>query len=342
MTASAPRTPRWTELVERLRPVEKRAAALDAFRFEGFRASASDCDFVLRFLPGRPRIGLAASARLAAAPPRRALHVMGRLARSLDALGPALAALHEAQERPARLRLNVDDVGGRDGLCFDRPAGSDWPLLPDLYLLRHVRSARPVPQRDPAAAAAEFTSRRPVLFWRGATTGGVIRSLDDLATNPRVRACLLAREQLAEHADCRVVEVTAAPALVPEAEAWLAARDLSGPRVPQAEFARHRMTLDLAGHAAAWGSYARYLEGTLVLRVAHGRELFYYPMLKPWTHYVPVAADLGDLRERAEWALANTDQAARIAQAGHELMAGLLEALPALTLDALRAALRPG
>jgi hypothetical protein len=85
----------------------------------------------------------------------------------------------------------------------------------------------------------------------------------------------------------------------------------------------------------------RYLEGTLVLRVAHGRELIYYPVLRPWTHFVPVAADLHDVEERVSWALANPVEAARIAQAGHDLMAGLLDDLQAITLAALCGALVP-
>lgn len=43
---------------------------------------------------------------------------------------------------------------------------------------------------------------------------------------------------------------------------------------------------------------------------------FYDAELKPWVHYVPVAADLADLPERYLWAQNNQAQAREIAAAG--------------------------
>jgi len=63
------------------------------------------------------------------------------------------------------------------------------------------------------------------------------------------------------------------------------------------------------------------LTGSPLLKVAsrHGYRQWYYDRLKPWVHYVPVAADLSDLMARVEWLRANDQQARDIGQAGRDL-----------------------
>lgn len=80
------------------------------------------------------------------------------------------------------------------------------------------------------------------------------------------------------------------------------------------------MFLDLPGNASAWGSCLRYLQGMLVFRVAHEYELLHYDRLEPWVSYIPVAADLSDLKAGVEWALLHQQEAAKIAAKGQAIM----------------------
>ena len=47
----------------------------------------------------------------------------------------------------------------------------------------------------------------------------------------------------------------------------------------------------------------------------------------PWTHMVPIAADLSNLRERIYWCLDNRQQCQSIAAAGQELGQQILDDL---------------
>ena len=58
--------------------------------------------------------------------------------------------------------------------------------------------------------------------------------------------------------------------------------------------------------------------GCCVLKVASPRNYrqWYYDDLKPWTHFVPVKADLSDLAAQIAWCRANLDACERIAADG--------------------------
>jgi Glycosyl transferase family 90 len=51
---------------------------------------------------------------------------------------------------------------------------------------------------------------------------------------------------------------------------------------------------------------------------------FFYDILKPWVHYIPIRWDLSDLREKYDWAEANPKEAERISRSGTMLYHRLL------------------
>ncbi|KAJ1470676.1 hypothetical protein T484DRAFT_1846860 [Baffinella frigidus] len=52
--------------------------------------------------------------------------------------------------------------------------------------------------------------------------------------------------------------------------------------------------------------------GLTVFKVDNGWKEFYYDLLVPWEHYIPVNASLSDLCERLAWARTHPDEAKRI------------------------------
>jgi hypothetical protein len=58
--------------------------------------------------------------------------------------------------------------------------------------------------------------------------------------------------------------------------------------------------------------------GCCVLKIASplGYRQWYYDELKAWTHYVPVKADLSDLKQQIAWCRANLDECRQIAGRG--------------------------
>jgi hypothetical protein len=126
---------------------------------------------------------------------------------------------------------------------------------------------------------------------------------------------------LPAHADCKIARIVQIPEeLRQEARRFLRENKILSPVIDAKDFAQYQMFLDLPGNASAWGSCIRYLQGMLVFRVAHEHELFYYEALQPWVHYIPVSADLSDLKSGVEWALLHQNEAAQIAAKGQAIM----------------------
>jgi hypothetical protein len=95
-----------------------------------------------------------------------------------------------------------------------------------------------------------------------------------------------------------------------------------GPPLAQSSWLARKYALDIDGFSNAWSNlFTRLLFGCCVLKVEsrHGFRQWYYDRLKPWEHYVPVAADLSDLMERLDWVRSHDEQCRDIAQRGRRL-----------------------
>lgn len=85
---------------------------------------------------------------------------------------------------------------------------------------------------------------------------------------------------------------------------------------------RFKYIIYVEGHAAA-SRYASMMKmGSVILKVesrTKARDIWYFPLLKPWEDHVPVKHDLSDLAEKIEWCKANDDKCKEIAQRAGEL-----------------------
>jgi len=262
----------------------------------------------------------------------------GRILHVISALGPYLADY--AKRSPFILRFNLSDAGNAGALSFDRPADADWPLFPDLYLIEARRSFE---RGDYGASETvddfetTFNTRQPLLFWRGSTTsGGWIRSLDELRANYRVDACLRVAAAVGAKADCRISNLVQwVGGSEDEAIALLQNLDIYAEFVPESRFADFEMDLDLPGNAGSWGTCHKHLAGILILKPPSGRELAYSHLLRPWKHYIPVARDMSDVAERVAWVRDHPAEATAIARRGKERLWGFLKGLPVYMLRTL-------
>lgn len=64
--------------------------------------------------------------------------------------------------------------------------------------------------------------------------------------------------------------------------------------------------------------------GSLILRPASEYYEFFYPLLEPYRHYVPMHANLSDMLEKIQWARDHDAEAERIAATGRALAAEAL------------------
>lgn len=184
-------------------------------------------------------------------------------------------------------------------------------LIPDLYYFM----ARGYEDFDPALEPWE--DRRPSLVWRGSSTGLFWQTLDMLDELPRYRMCKLAA-QLGAGADVALTDLVQAanPGEAERIRERVSREGLLRPFIPMAEMARHRFILDIDGNANSWNFMQKLLLGCCVLRVESEWYQWFADRLTAWEHYVPVASDLSDLVERAEWCFANPAECSAIAARG--------------------------
>jgi hypothetical protein len=176
---------------------------------------------------------------------------------------------------------------------------------------RAVGLERAVPWRD----------RAPLLTWRGGTNSQLSFDPDLAQVHPelcsqRLLACLMLRGipgtdvkfAAVHHRDVRPVVFKQL--------------GLVGSSLEQTTWLGQKYALDIDGFSNAWSNlFTRLLFGCCVLKVEsrHGFRQWYYDRLKPWEHYVPVAADLSDLVERLDWVRSNDVGCNGIAQQGRRL-----------------------
>ena len=90
--------------------------------------------------------------------------------------------------------------------------------------------------------------------------------------------------------------------------------------VPMEDHCAYRYLLNFDGQAASFRLKTLFLCGSVVLSVAPIWDEFFYAMLIPWVHYVPLAADGSDADATITFLEAHEDWAAQIAENGRQFV----------------------
>jgi Arabidopsis thaliana protein of unknown function (DUF821). len=184
-----------------------------------------------------------------------------------------------------------------------------------------------------------FTDKRPRIVWRGNWTGitwtspyditrigahSTAEALAPLATlYPRARAVMRSLAE-PEFLDCRFV----AGGKVRRKRGTGGAPwgELEDRKRTQEWLLRNRYQLCLPGNDTATQLYWVINSNSLALKVETEFDCIADYFLKPWVHYVPIARDLGDLREKYEYCEANPGLCLAIIERGKEAYARMLDA----------------
>jgi hypothetical protein len=230
-----------------------------------------------------------------------------------------------ARTRPelAAALFDVSDVSaGGEGIARFCSSSPDTILVPDsdFYATRGYAALRV----RAAFEAVPWGERDPAILWRGSTTGSGLISTHELDPADsrliqRIRLALAARELAGVDVKVTRVVQSADPATD---LARLEAAGLVGAPLDPMSWGRRRFALDVDGNGNAWSNlFTRLLLGCCVLKVgsAQGFRQWYYDDLRPFEHYVPIAADLSDLREKVDWCRAHARECEEIAAAGAKL-----------------------
>ena len=80
---------------------------------------------------------------------------------------------------------------------------------------------------------------------------------------------------------------------------------------------KYKYQIDVDGEVNAWSAlYWKLYSRSVVLKVESHFEQWYYKDLKPWIHYVPVAANLSDFYDIVDWVLTHDKECEKIALSG--------------------------
>lgn len=219
----------------------------------------------------------------------------------------------------------------------------DVCLIPDPYYFMERGYEDFLPD---GAILPPWSTRESSIVWRGSTTG-VIEGADaytvgfganTLEQLPRYRMCRTL-QQLGDYADVGFVSVVqCVDADRDSVAARLAAECLAIGYTQPTAMTRHKYLVDIDGNTNSWNFLQRLRLGCCILKVESPWIQWFSNRIEPWVHYVPVAADLGDLLEKMEWCRTHDRETQRIAENGRRFALGVRfeTEMQQATLDILR------
>lgn len=193
----------------------------------------------------------------------------------------------------------------------------DVRVVPDLYYYRAHGYSEFLPRGSPAHV--DWAQRKSVIMWRGQTTGMLAMTTDRLDQLPRYQLCVVAK-RLGERADVGLTGIVQA-ANQDEHEKISSVVTASGLRrdfLDFSQFVNYKFVVDIDGNANAWNLVQRLRLGACLLKVTSKWRQWISDRLEPWVHYVPIAEDLSDFEQQADWCLTHDDQARQIAANARE------------------------
>jgi hypothetical protein len=237
--------------------------------------------------------------------------------------------------------VNLGDAPDRQGLAFCdcRPGAT---LIPDTEFL--VTKGYETFRRHFSSHPISWSSRRPLAYWRGSTTGAPLDPEIGWKTLPRILLCefALSAPNLFDVGVTRIVDIHEDPEAVRN---YLQSKGFIRSPAPQEAVQQFKYQIDIDGHTNSWsGLFIKLLTGSPVLKITSrlGWRQWYYDRMKPWEHFVPVEMSREDLLEKVHWLRGHDDTAERIGRAGRALAGSMtFEAELAEAARAMRRALHP-
>jgi protein glucosyltransferase len=169
---------------------------------------------------------------------------------------------------------------------------------------------------DNASVAYPWKMKKKVIFWRGATTGGIFEIANYLRF-PRAKLVFLSKQypQWLDAAFTALVQAT------PEVYDFILANTRPLARhVPIEDHFAYKYLIDVDGNSCTY-SRCRWilLSNSVLVKPGSENIQWYYKALKPWIHYVPIQSDFQDLADQYKWLTQNDTAALRIAKQGQTL-----------------------
>ena len=213
------------------------------------------------------------------------------------------------------IEINPGDYAEADGLAFcsnrDRQI-----LIPDDGFVRTkgYEETRNFYKKN----KVPWEVKKPIVFWRGATTGisptGLWKDLQ------RIKLCAIAQNSINQNLFdiglSGVVQLSKKDASQIEGLGYLKQF------IPINLSNTYKYLIDIDGNSNAWSAlFQKLLSGSVVLKVASPQNFrqWYYDELIPWVNFVPIESDMSDLVDKVHWLLEHDEDAKKIGENGAKL-----------------------
>lgn len=186
-------------------------------------------------------------------------------------------------------------------------------LFPDYFLI-NPKTLDEIERLLTAGNLKPFTARENKIFWRGTLSGHNLSNVGEIK-NPRLKLMLLAREYRC--VDAKLISSSfVCDVYCKEVKEYLEAN--IGPAVDFFKHAQNKYLFCGEGFGAAWARLACALAtGSVVLLQTHSSQ-FFYSLLKPWVHFVPISDDLSNLIEAYAYLEEHPELALEIGRNGRQ------------------------
>lgn len=168
-------------------------------------------------------------------------------------------------------------------------------LIPDYEALRgynhYVRKKDFYPKKYP------WDSKTPLIFWRGGCTGGYLSRGENHYLNRRYQAVYMFKDQPADF-DLKFTSLYDSHHLKDELN-----RDgVFASFCSLEDHLKYKYLLDIDGNSSSYERPAFILfSNSLLFKQQTSNIQWYFKGLKPFLHYIPVASDFSDMKERLNW-----------------------------------------
>ena len=214
------------------------------------------------------------------------------------------------------IELNASDWGLDN--CLSMTSKNKNYIIPDEYAMYESKNVlRYNLPKNISEFKSNWIKRKPIMFWRGSTTGQPISSTQSLKELIRVKTCLMFESD--KKFDMKISNIVQNKIPKQIILQWLSKNNIYSQRVNESKFMLYKYHPDLSGNnelCGSWGVIRKYLRGNLVFKPNYKSYMYYDKFLEPWKHYVPVDLDFSDLREKYLWAENNQEEALRISWEG--------------------------
>lgn len=158
------------------------------------------------------------------------------------------------------------------------------------------------------------------IFWRGAASGTWFDNPDHWTVNARAKLVLKAKDlDDPSILDAKLTKVNHLPEIQ---QKMLHEKGLVAPYTDFYDFLKYKYLIDADGYYCAWRSlFLKLASRSLVIKVASDLEQWYFPLLEPWVHYVPLRSDSSDVCEVFSWVESHPEEVQQIIHNANKLVA---------------------